>query len=180
MKLTIREAATLTGLSPRTLRDRAVRGELGARKEGGTWRLDSARLPLTDSQRATLAARRRRVRDAVEGALGERGEVWSARRLETFQRGAEVLAALQADSDWAEHRATRSLRRGLVSLGIAAHTWEDTTKAEHLRRCRAAIAEASARLALAPGGEPWADRLDDQVLPGLGGLLRRTERRERR
>ena len=55
MELTITEAATLLGRSPRTVRAQVARGELPGFKRGGQWVIRREALPLSEAQRAALA-----------------------------------------------------------------------------------------------------------------------------
>ncbi len=59
MDLSVREAALLTGRSPRTLRAQLARGEMPGVKRNGRWVLDRRNLPLTDDQRAVAWNRKR-------------------------------------------------------------------------------------------------------------------------
>ena len=54
MELTITEAATLLGRSPRTVRAQVARGELPGFKRGGQWVIRREALPLSEAQRAAL------------------------------------------------------------------------------------------------------------------------------
>lgn len=69
MELTVREAATLLHQSPRTVRDRAARGDLPATKRGGRWVFRSEHLPLDASQQRAVQARAQELRDALDQAL---------------------------------------------------------------------------------------------------------------
>jgi len=69
MKLSLAEAAALTGIQRRTLRHRLAKGSIAGRKEGGRWVLDSHALPLSDQTVARMAARANRAREIVAKAV---------------------------------------------------------------------------------------------------------------
>ena len=101
MDLSVREAATLMGRSPRTVRSQLARGELRGVKRGGGWWVDRMHLPLTEAQREALLNKADGVRDAVEDALATRtgrrsGRFHSVADLDAFRLGAEVLASFRA------------------------------------------------------------------------------------
>lgn len=57
MQLSLREAVTLLGRSPRTLRAQVARGEIQGEKKNGRWTVSRWALPMTEAQRRTLLAR---------------------------------------------------------------------------------------------------------------------------
>lgn len=57
MQLTLTQAATLMGVSPRTLRDRVARGDVPGVKRGGRWTIDSHEMLLSETQRRAMQAR---------------------------------------------------------------------------------------------------------------------------
>ena len=69
MELSIREAATLLHQSPRTVRDRAARGDLPAQKRDGHWVIRSEHLPLDARQQRAVQARADELRAALDAAL---------------------------------------------------------------------------------------------------------------
>lgn len=81
MELNVREAATLMGRSPRTVRAQLARGDLPGVKRQGQWRLQRRHLPLTEDQRRALQARAEGIRQLVEEALPGRTAATSGRSL---------------------------------------------------------------------------------------------------
>ena len=57
MQLTLTQAATVLGVSARTLRDRLQRGDLCGSKRGGRWIVDSHSLPMSEAQHRSMQAR---------------------------------------------------------------------------------------------------------------------------
>ena len=90
MDLTIREAATVLGVRPRTVRDRLKRGTLTGHKRGGRWVIPRHALPLNDVQRQALHAKADSLRDALEAALpapARRGASQRLRDLDVYRLG---------------------------------------------------------------------------------------------
>ncbi|MCB9765616.1 MAG: helix-turn-helix domain-containing protein [Alphaproteobacteria bacterium] len=188
MDLTLREAATLLGRSPRTLRGQLARGDVPGRKKGGRWLIPSDTLPLTEPQRRALQAKADEVRELVEDALPSR----TARRrkeglrsvvdLEAFRVGRPVLRALQAADRPALVPAAAELERCLVILAEGCHLFHREPKLAALNEARSHLGRAIGHLALAaedPTAEPeatWLSTLEREALPALSGLVRWAER----
>jgi hypothetical protein len=90
MRLTIAEAATRLGKSPRQVRYLIQTNRLTAQKFAGAWVVESENLPLSEGQVQALNRRERELRSAVEHALdlpagGERAPRYSVRDLKAFQ-----------------------------------------------------------------------------------------------
>ncbi len=69
MLISLREAASSMGCSPRTLRARLARGDVVGKKHGSQWRVESDAIPLTNEQRARLHARAETIRQTVDDQL---------------------------------------------------------------------------------------------------------------
>jgi hypothetical protein len=189
MELTIHEASALLGKSPRTVRAQVAQGVIPGTKRNGTWRIASEMLPLTEVQRRSLLRRAQEARDAVERALparlrGETPRVRSVRDFEPFARLADVLGATDpARSAWHE-RARRVIARAMRELAAACHEFAAERRAPMLRRARTRLAGLVATGHSAAAGDADAlavvDRIEREVLPPIGGLLRWLESRARR
>ncbi len=193
MKLTIREAATIMGVSPRTLRARVARGELPGKKDHGVWTIERHHLPLTEAQRRALQRKADSLRRAVDDALPSR----NARRLETtsrsivdlaaFRQGANLVAEIRAGevtglAEPARQELLGILGEALLSVAEAAHQYDRELKLEAVNRARAGLGRAAGALALAAGPEPnepiasWLAALEGEVLPAVAGFARWTDR----
>lgn len=72
MNLTLREAADLLEMRPRTLRDQLRRGAIRGRKQEGRWVICKSDLPLRDVDRQTCRTRIARTHADVERAVPRR------------------------------------------------------------------------------------------------------------
>jgi hypothetical protein len=188
MDLSAREAATLLGRNPRTVRGQLARGELPGIKQDGRWVLRREDLPLTDSQRRALQAKAGRVRRAVENALpsrmarrqGDRSR--SLADLDAFRLGAELLAEVRAHGNAVDGgrraQVAEMLESGLLAVAEAAYQYDRDLKLAALNRARGDLSRAGAALLLEAGvlpGEPvasWVAALEREVLPAVAGFAR--------
>ncbi len=72
MLLTVAEAGTALGCSPRAVRASLGRGEIQGQKQDGQRRIPRGNMPLTEAQHRTLQARVGAVRELVEDVLPPR------------------------------------------------------------------------------------------------------------
>ncbi len=193
MKLSLSDAARLLGKSQRQLRYLIKQGGLKASKVNGRWQVDREDLPLTEGQRRAAAARGEQLRHETELALAPATAAaakvagkkrFSVRRLRAFQAGEPLFRELVVCAG-SQASAVACLRDSLRALARGCHAFHPVRKAEHYRRARELGADALVELLLE--GEEGdklrqglADRLEQQYLPQLSGLLRGTERAARR
>lgn len=183
MDLTLREAATLLGRRPRTVRAQLARGELKGRKRDGKWLIRRADLPLTEAQRRSLTRKIVRLHDAVDAAIPEAvrdrvGAVGLA-QLDVFRLGRDVLGEMTA-SGGAGSAASDALGAALIAIGEGRHQFDPVTKRAAFIGARAHLSRAVVALLL---GDPppeapearWAAAIEAEVLPRLAGLIRWAE-----
>ena len=176
MEYTVREAATLMGLHPRTVRRMVAAGKIAGAKREGVWMVSSAGLRTSPGAQVQRARSADAVREAVEGALAGSGRT-SVLDLGAFRH---LHACVLAIADGDPVRAL--LTDALADLTAGAVAFQPDEKIPLLRRSRAGTARAIATLALRealPPGAPTIALLERQVLPALGGMLRRAERSTR-
>ncbi len=182
MDLSVREAATLLGRSPRTLRGQLARGEIPGRKRGGRWVIPRHELPLNERQRRVLQERGDAMRTALEDALpaaARRNRTGhSVADLETFRLGLALWRDLRA-APTAPRAALDQIHEALIALCRGKHAYERSTKAALFRETRDRLAACVARLLLDGGGADttWAARIEGELLPSLAGLIRWAEER---
>ena len=183
MTLSLSDAAAALGKTQRQLRYMIRKKRLRATKVGGRWRIDSDDLPLSDGQRRALGARADTVRQALDEALTPVADAqgkaakrrYSVRDLHTWKVGEPVFRAV-ADALGPGDRAVALLRESLDLLCQGCHTFDSRDKRALFDTARARAASAVSELLLA--GPP--DRVEQEYLPVLSGLIRRTERSGRR
>lgn len=191
MELSIREAAALLGRSERTVRAQLRSGVLAGHKRGRAWLLPSEQLPLTEVQRRKQERLVGEARSALEQALPERfrrekGEARSVLNFEAFVAGIETLRG-HADSLRAGAVDARSaLTQALETLAAACHEFDLPARRALLRDARSTLARLVGRLHLESLSDPASDlialaqRIEQTILPPIGGLLRWIDKTQRR
>ncbi len=189
MKLSVREAATLLGRSPRTVRAQLARGDLPGKKHNGQWRIERRHLPLTEAQRNALQNKADAIRRTVDEVLPSRMARTSGQRsrsiadLDSFRRGAEILTEIRAaDGDAlrepARERTVALLDDALLALAEGIQLFDRELKLEALNRARASLARGAATLLLEggiPPAEPvfsWVAAIEGEVIPAVAGFAR--------
>ena len=184
MELSVREAATLMGRSPRTVRAQLARGDLPGVKRDGRWRVDRRHLPLTEAQRQGLQGRADEVRATVDHALSSRiarragDRSHSVADLDAFRVGAEVLTSLRAAApdtfdEATRKRACESLEASLLALSEASLHFDRRAKREALDRCRSQLARTIGLLLLTDHDEAvagWVRQLEHAMAPAVAGV----------
>ncbi len=189
MKLSVREAATLLGRSPRTIRAQLARGDLPGKKHDGQWRIERRHLPLTEAQRSALQDKADSIRRTVEEALPSRMARTSGQRsrsiadLDSFRRGAEVLAEIRIAEieelpESVRQRTVNLMADALLALAEGVQLFDRELKLEALNRARASLARSAATLLLEAGIPPpdpvfgWVAAIEGEVIPAVAGFAR--------
>ncbi|MEZ4472096.1 MAG: hypothetical protein R3F60_15140 [bacterium] len=176
MELDLRQAAALIGRRERTLRDQLVRGAIRGRKVGGRWVVREEDLPIDEARRQTLRGRADAVRASVETAIARRQPAMTIEDVEVFRLGREALHRLDAGHG----EIASAIREALLHMGVAHHEYDAGRKQAEWGRARIQLARA-VLLRLLPAATDStaevADALERDVIPRLGGLLRRTAER---
>lgn len=180
MQLTLQQTAAALGKTLRQVRYLIQEGRLPATKVGGRWAVESADLGTALPGMSERADRRRaQLRAAIDDALtpGEPARVYSVRDLKAF-RIAEPLYRRLRDHLGADHPAALHLRGALAHLGQGCHRFGREEKSAAYRAARDAASLAAVELSI--DGDPVRDAallvLEGELMPALGGLLRRMER----
>lgn len=178
MKLSLSQAAERLGKTRRQIRYLIQEGRLDARKDGGRWVVDSEALPESDARQAARARQEAGLRDAVDRALEPRtAGRYSVRDVKAVVAGVplyrQCLALLGEGAD-----AATELRACLDHLAIGYHRWGPTDKREAYRAARDAAARAGMALLLTeqPAAAQLLDAIEQELMPAITGLVRRTER----
>lgn len=183
MDLTLDQAAALLGKTARQVHYMIHQGKLPARKDGKRWVIADTDLPRSEGQTAAAARRERALEDAVDDALAatpHQRRRFSICDLRAFKVGQPIFAAA-CERLGADHPASRALHLTLQHLGRGCHRFAHADKAAAYRDARESASLAAVELALA-ATDP-AERLlgdvEQELMPALIGLIRRSERRER-
>jgi excisionase family DNA binding protein len=197
VKLSLSEAANVLGKSERQVRYLIKTGHLAAVRDGGRWRIDSADLPLSEAQRASLASRLEVARQAFERGLapvakttGEKGEEapkdsrrqYSVVDLTAFQKGQAVYRDLR-QALGAQSLAGRRFHAALTLLARGCHSFQPAEKAARFTEARDQAAAAVAELLLqedsAEAARALAERIEQELIPKIAGLVATHEKRSR-
>jgi len=180
MNFTVREAATHLGLSPRAVRAAIKAGRIPAFKRGGQWIIPRRNLPLTEAQRAAAAGTIEDLHHAVDEAVPQhirRQLGHGLSNLRAFEAARAVFEGLPQSPD--VRAAGDALREGMRALAEGHHQYDVAVKIEALTRARGQFSRAAADLLVLHDVVPAAVRLaaviEADVLPPIGGLLRRAE-----
>ncbi|MBK8979838.1 MAG: helix-turn-helix domain-containing protein [Planctomycetes bacterium] len=192
MEITIREAADLTGRSARAIRDQIAAGRLPARKQGHGWRVRVEHLPLTDAQRGHARARAQQAHAIIDELSPSRGTTTRDTRrrsvadLDAFRVARESVDLLRhwAAALTAPHALTEVLHladAAIGDLGEGIHEFDRQARSARFARARCDLARAVALLHVCgatdePPAFRAAERIEQEVLPLVGGLLRWTAR----
>jgi hypothetical protein len=183
MKLTPSQAATRLGKTRRQVIYMIKSDRLQAEKIGGRWFVDEADLPLEEPQQRAQDRKKRRLRAAVEDALGldeESKRRYSLRDLKAFQIALPIYRQL-VEKLGIEHGATGHLRQALDHLGLGCHRFDRQEKILAYRAARDAVSLSVCELVLVDHeeSEAWIDAIEQDLMAALAGLLRRLEKRRR-
>ena len=181
MDLMLKDAARLLGKNVRQVRYLVTQGKTPAHKDGGRWLIKREDLPLSTGQRKARQAKLTRSSEAAQEVLSTtdrpKAKTYSVRKLNTFNQGRALLSELRAEIG-PDHAGTRLLGEGLTLLTCACHEYQAARKAGLFQAARERMSRAVAALMLAdPPQDALAGRIEAEVLPSLGGLIRQVERR---
>jgi len=178
MKLSLREAAETLGKSERQVRYLIQNGGLPAQKIDGRWRIERDDLRLKAGATQARQRKRERAAEIADQVLRQDAPPkrrYSATDLKAFEAARALygdLAALGQD-----HPVAGIVLETLVQLSCGCHAFHAQHKAAYFAKARERACHASVLLLLEENGGPLAERLEQDVIPAIGGLIRRAERR---
>ena len=177
--LSLAEAARLLGKSERQLRYLIAKGTLKARKVGRQWRLRRRDLPLSEGQEKAAAQKEARSL-GLELEAATAGRQLSVRKIRACQVGLPLYRELR-DAAGADHPAVVLLEEALMLLACGYYEFHGREKSAYYSRAREQASRAAMTLMLEDDEDrrSLVERLETQLLPAIGGLVRRAERRGR-
>lgn len=185
MELSLTDAARLLGKSERQVRYMVKTGRLEGRKDGARWVFERDALPLGPGQeraREIKASRALAIAQEVLGPAASRSaplERMSVRQLSAMIEGLRVHAEIR-EALGSAHPATEHVRASLELVGLGFHAFQGREKASHFGLAREHASRAVVALLLQGGdAESLADAVEAHLIPAIGGLVRRAERRGR-
>lgn len=172
----IEEVAGLLGRSVRQVRYMLQTGQLKGQKSGRRWLVRKEDLPneLPQEKADQLAA----VETSATRA-DQKYHRYSVRDLKAFEAGLP-LYQIAADAFGTEHPITQRIHEALQQLSLGCHVFHPEEKATHYTKARAQIALTVADLLVFNKEDKLAERLEDELLPKIGGLIRVAEQQEHR
>ncbi len=182
MDLMLKDAARLLGKNVRQVRYLVTHGKIPAQKIDGRWLIKREDLPLSRGQRKARQTKLDQSSEKAHAVLSSTDrpnrKIYSVRKLNAFNQGRVLLAELRAQAG-PDHAGTTLLGEGLTLLTCACHEYQAGRKAGYFQAARERMCRAVAALMLAdPPHDELAGRLEAEVLPSLGGLIRQVERRQ--
>ncbi len=181
MQLSLAEAARILGKSRRQVLYLIEQGRLPAKKVGGRWEIDRADLQVDEQVQQRSEQQKASLQAAVEDAMSGRKD----KRSYTLRdlRAVKVAVPLyqQLVSGGAERAAAaQHLRVCLDQLGMGCHRFHRAHKASAYNDARDAASLACVELLLGGSAGPLMDTIEQELMPALGGLVRRNERKSKR
>lgn len=182
MLITLEEAATRLGKSPRQVRYMIRQRTLVAKKLAGRWMIEEEALGLPAPQRAAEQRKADALRTTIERTLDEQGS--SRRRpttvsdLRAFRQLLPLHRAVAAALG-EEHRAAATTFEALKRLALGCHRFHKEHKVNAYGGARDVLAEAVVALLVVGtrDADAWAAQLENDVLPSVVGLLSRYDNR---
>jgi excisionase family DNA binding protein len=183
MDLSLEQAAQILGKTRRQLVYMIEQGKLAAKKSGGRWVIERAALAADENAAQRTAQQQARFKAVVEEALiPGQPRRYSLRDLKAVQIAAPVYHLLAGSGSGLE-KAAAHMRLCLDQLALGCHRYDRGEKTAAYRSARDAASLAAVELMLcATAGnspiplESILEKIEQELMPALAGLLRRSER----
>jgi excisionase family DNA binding protein len=186
MELTVQDAARILGKSERQVRYLIQTGRLTATKHDGQWKISRGDLPRSPGQERADQRKTERATEIASAVLdfgdskGSKSKSWTVDQLHAVRQG-EPLYRDCVEQLGTDHEATRRLRAALMLIGCGFFEYDAARKAARYSAARDCVSRAVMTLLL--DTEPRQDllgRMQKDLLPPLGGLIRSAQRPRRR
>ncbi len=179
MNLSLEQAAKLLGKTRRQVLYMIDQGRLPAQKIGGRWVINREDLAIEPDTQQRAVAKQARFRATIEEALtpGNKERRYTVRDLKAVQVATPVYRQLIERGAGCETAAAH-MRACLDQLAIGCHRYDRREKTAAYRAARDAASLAAMELLLRDDNEETAllDAVEQDLMPALAGLLRRSEK----
>ena len=185
MNLLLSEAARLLNKSESQVRYMIKSGQLPARKSDGRWQIRREDLPRTAGQLRAAERKMERASELAADAFrpiasGSGKKSLSLRSLRAMGHGAAIYRELEVELG-ADHPASSELHEALLLLSCGYYEYASPDKAAFYTRARQHASRAAAELLLRGEAvhEALLERIEEHLMPALGGLVNQAERRQK-
>jgi excisionase family DNA binding protein len=178
MALSIKEAATILGKTRRQVAYMIEQGELPAKKSGGRWVIERADLSVDAQRQQRVSRKQAEFKAVIEEAVIPGTQRYTLRDLKAVQLAIPVYRQL-VERGAGYEAAALHMRECLDQLAVGCHRYDRQEKTLAYRAARDAASLAAIDLILSQGAdasEPLLDAIEQELMPAMAGLLRRSER----
>lgn len=178
MSLSIKEAAEILGKTRRQVAYMIEQGELPAKKSGGRWVIERADLNVDEQRQQRESRKQAQFKAVIEEAVIPGKQRYTLRDLKAVQLAMPIYRQLVERGAGGE-KAALHIRECLEQLAVGCHRYDRQEKILAYRAARDAASLAAIELLLgqsADASEPLLDAIEQELMPAMVGLLRRSER----
>jgi excisionase family DNA binding protein len=182
MQLSLQEAMQILGKTRRQVLYMIEQGRLPARKVGSRWVIERADVQVDEAVHQRTTQKQARFKAVIEDALTPGQERrYTLRDLKAVQVATPIYREMAARGDgWS--KAAAHMRACLDQLAVGCHRYDRHEKTLAYRAARDAASLAAMELLLHTEAKPddgLLDAIEQELMPAVAGLLRRSERRGR-
>jgi excisionase family DNA binding protein len=182
MQLSLQEAMQILGKTRRQVLYMIEQGRLPARKVGSHWVIERADMQVDEAVQQRTTQKQARFKAVIEDALTPGQERrYTVRDLKAVQVATPIYREMAArGAGWS--KATAHMRACLDQLAVGCHRYDRQEKTLAYRAARDAASLAAMELLLhtdARTEDGLLDAIEQDLMPAVAGLLRRSERRGR-
>ena len=176
--VSISEAAILLGKTERQIRYMIQKQTLDAYKDGSRWIISIKNRPKPETNERQM----RGLQATVEATLGisdHKKTKWTVRSLDIFEKGRNIYLETQEKFGDKASAVLYSLFLALQAITRGTHAYHRAQKIRNYQRARQYTCDAITQALLHKDVNihDVADKLEQDLLTHLSGLMRRAERR---
>jgi excisionase family DNA binding protein len=183
MQLSLQEAMQILGKTRRQVLYMIDQGRLPARKVGSRWVVERADMQVDEAVQQRTFQKQARFKAVIEEALTPGQERrYTLRDLKAVQVATPIYRDIAARGEsWS--KAAAHMRACLEQLAVGCHRYDRQEKTLAYRAARDAASLAAIELLLHHDAntpdDGLLDAIEQELMPAMAGLLRRSERRGR-